>query len=107
MSETTAKIGVFAAKLAQDAMASGLTWDEAVAAFGLAAKAMAIVAVQAGDGGSENREAYARRRFEEAFAQNVSVIVARSDLTQLRAANADAEARALVANCSIKIALPH
>jgi len=40
--ELRAKIGTVAGKLVQEAMATGLTWDEIVAAFGLAAKATAM-----------------------------------------------------------------
>lgn len=107
MSEVTAKIGLFVDRLVQQAMNSGLGWDEAVAAFGLAAKATAAVAAQAGDGSAENCEAHARKRFEESFAQNVTVVLAQSDVTQLRAAYAGVDARAVLENCTVKIALRH
>ncbi|CAB3754897.1 hypothetical protein [Paraburkholderia humisilvae] len=107
MSDAKAKIGLFVDQLVQQAMNSGLTWDEAVAGFGLAAKATAVAAAQAGDGSAENCEAHARKRFEEGFAQNVSVIMARSDLTQLREAYADVDASAMLENCNVKIALRH
>ncbi|WP_157131266.1 hypothetical protein [Burkholderia pseudomallei] len=107
MSEVKAKIGLFVDRLVQQAMNSGLTWDEAVAAFGLAAKATAAVAAQAGDGSAENCEAHARKRFEESFAQNVTVVLAGSDVTRLRDAYAGVDARAVLENCNVKIALQH
>ncbi|MEX3952724.1 hypothetical protein AB4Y40_33835 [Paraburkholderia sp. EG287B] len=48
--ELKARIGVIAGKLVQEVMASGLTWDEAAAALGLAAKAVAQAAAGAGQG---------------------------------------------------------
>ncbi|WP_157634146.1 hypothetical protein [Burkholderia ubonensis] len=107
MSEVKAKIGLFVDQLVQQAMHSGLTWDEAVAAFGLAAKATAAVAAQSGDGTAENCEAHARKRFEESFAQNLRVVLAQSDMTQLRDAYAGVDARAVLENCNVKIALRH
>ena len=70
-----AKIGVIAGKLVQEAMTTGLTWDEIVAAFGLAAKATARAAASAGHAPAAECVALARRRFEEAFAQDVNVVV--------------------------------
>jgi len=70
-----AKIGVIAGKLVQEAMTTGLTWDEIVAAFGLAAKATAQAAASAGHAPAAECVALARRRFEEAFAQDVNVVV--------------------------------
>ena len=72
--ELSTRIGLVAGKLVQQAMACGLTWDEAVAAFGLAAKTSATAAVSAGNG--EDCIEFARRRLEEAFAQDVRVIIA-------------------------------
>ncbi|MGZ0002932.1 hypothetical protein [Burkholderia gladioli] len=107
MCEVKAKIGLFVDRLVQQAMNSGLAWDEAVAAFGLAAKATAAVAAQAGDGAAESCEAHARKRFEESFAQSVTVVLAGADITQLRAAYAGVDARAVLENCNMKIALRH
>ncbi|WP_257828157.1 type IV secretory system conjugative DNA transfer family protein [Burkholderia glumae] len=107
MSEAKAKIELFVARLVQQAMNSGLTWDEAVAAFGLAAKATAAVAAQAGDGTAENCLGHARKRLEESFTQVLTVVWAGANLTQLRAAYAGVDARALLENCNFKIALRH
>ncbi|QBR04147.1 hypothetical protein [Paraburkholderia pallida] len=71
--ELTTKIGLVAGKLVQQVMECGLTWDEAVAAFGLAAKASAEAAASAGNG--EDCIELARRRLEEAFAQEVRVTI--------------------------------
>jgi len=76
--ELKARIGVIAGKLAQEVIASGLTWDDAVVALGLAAKAVAQAAAGAGHEPASECVALARRRFEDAFARDVSVIVADS-----------------------------
>lgn len=73
--EQKARIGVIAGKFVQDAMTSGLTWEEAIAALGLAAKATALAAAGAGHAPASECVALARRRFEEAFAQEVNVVV--------------------------------
>jgi hypothetical protein len=73
--ETGAKIGSAAGLFVQQAMELGLTWDEAVAAFGLAAKAAAQAAESSSDNGNEDCVALARQRLEDAFASDVRVIV--------------------------------
>ncbi|MCA7889089.1 hypothetical protein LGM58_38570 [Burkholderia contaminans] len=107
MSDVKQRMGLFVNQLVQQAGSSGLSWDEAVAAFGLAAKATAVAAASAGDGSVESCEAHARKRFEEAFARPISVITARSDMTQLRQAYVDIDAHAVFENCNVKIALRH
>ena len=74
--ELRAKIGVVAGKLVQEAMATGLTWEEIVAAFGLAAKATAQAAASAGDAPMSECVARARSCFDDAFAQDVHVVIA-------------------------------
>jgi hypothetical protein len=81
--ELSAKIGVIAGNLVQEVMASGLTWDDAVAALGLAAKATAQAAASAGHAPAAECIALARRRFEDAFAQDVRVTLA-DDVTSGR-----------------------
>lgn len=106
MSNVKAKIGLFVDRLVREAMVeSGLTWDEAVAAFGLAAKGTAIAAAKSGDGSTEDCVAHARKRFEEAFAQPVQVILAGADMEALRAAYSEgaAEMRSLMENSNIRI----
>lgn len=80
--ELWTKIGLVASKLVQQAMESGLNWDEAVAAFGLAAKASAQAAASAADGTGEDCVEFARRRLEEAFNQDVRVIVTEAGSTE-------------------------
>lgn len=65
-----------AAKIVQVGMASGLTWDETVAALGVAAKVLANGAANEGDGSKPDCHQYAQKRFAEAFAQDVDVIFA-------------------------------
>ncbi|CAB3807787.1 hypothetical protein LMG28688_06616 [Paraburkholderia caffeinitolerans] len=71
-----AKIGAVAGKLVQEAMTTGLTWEEIVAAFGLAAKATAQAAASAGDAPADECVARARSCLEDAFAQDVHVVIA-------------------------------
>ena len=85
--ELRAKIGAVAGKLVQEAMTTGLTWEEIVAAFGLAAKATAQAAASAGDAPADECVARARSYFEDAFAQDVHVVIADGD-----AQKGDAEA---------------
>jgi len=99
------KMGLLANKLVQVIMESGLSWDESVAALGLAAKALAATASVNGDGCTADCVAHARRRFDEAFAQDIKVIMACSDISQLRAAYCNEEI--IHANNIVKIALPH
>ncbi|MEX3985997.1 hypothetical protein AB4Y45_44820 [Paraburkholderia sp. EG287A] len=70
------KIGAVAGKLVQDAMATGLTWEEIVVAFGLAAKATAQAAASAGDAPASECVARARICFEGAFSLDVHVVIA-------------------------------
>lgn len=70
------QIGVLAAHLVLSGMASGLTWDETIAAFGVATKMLADGAAKDGDGSKADCHAHAQKRFAEGFAQNVDVIFA-------------------------------
>ncbi|PVX85680.1 hypothetical protein [Paraburkholderia unamae] len=74
--ERKARIGAIAGKLVQEVMLTGLTWDEAVAALGLAAKETAQAAASAGHAPASECLALARRCFEDAFAQEVHVVIA-------------------------------
>jgi hypothetical protein len=74
----SAKIVAVAGKLVQEVMTMGLTWDEAVAVFGLAAKATAQAAARMGAGTPAQCATLARVRFEDAFAQDVRVVVRES-----------------------------
>ena len=81
--------GELVERFIEEATASGLTWDEAVAVFGLAARASAQAATAAGDGTEADCVAHARKRFEEAFAQQVRVVVADTSMASLDAAGGD------------------
>lgn len=104
------QITALAAQLVQFAMASGLTWDETIGAFGLAAKALADGASREGDGPLYDCVAHAQKRFAEGIAQPVQLVFAASDLSQLRQAyDADqSAAEAILANTNVRVALkPH
>ncbi|MCP3727948.1 hypothetical protein M3I53_33380 [Paraburkholderia sp. CNPSo 3272] len=84
-----AKIEAVAGRLIQEVMTTGLTWDEAVAVFGLAAKATAQTAVRLGAGTPADCLTVARIRFEDAFAQDVRVVVTESGAQERRVDHAD------------------
>jgi hypothetical protein len=65
------RIVEFAARVAVQAQESGLTWDEAVASFGVASKTLGAMATAMGDSG--DCIAHAKKRLEEGFEQTVSV----------------------------------
>lgn len=75
MGSLQAKAAELVERFSEQAISSGLTWDEAVVVFGLAAKALARAAAAAGDGTEVDCAEHARKRFDEAFAQEVHVIV--------------------------------
>ncbi len=93
------QIGALASKALQEAMKSGLTWDESVAAFGMAAKALADQAGREGDGKPEDCHAHAKKRFEEGFVQPVRLVFARSDLSAF-ASYSQNDAAAILENCN-------
>ena len=68
------KIGTTAAAAITLAMDSGLTWDEAVAALGVACKALAKKASNRGDGSEADCESHALKRFNQGFEQDVDVL---------------------------------
>lgn len=68
------RIETLAADAIKLAMASGLTWDEAVAAFGVASKALATKASTQGDGNKEGCELHALKRFQQGLAQDVEIL---------------------------------
>lgn len=102
-------VASLAAKVIQAAMASGLTWDESVAALGVSAKVLAEGAAKDGDGSMDDCQAHAQKRFAEGFAQHVEVAFACSDLSQLKKAyDADpATAEAILANTNFTVVLKH
>jgi hypothetical protein len=58
------KLGELAARVVKDALASGLSWDEAIVAFGVASKAMAAKAATQGNGTLEECTAHAQGRLQ-------------------------------------------
>lgn len=104
------RIGTLASKMLQEAMKSGMTWDESVAALGLTAKALADQAARESDGTPEDCRTHAKKRFEEGFAQNVQVIITGADISRLEeiygAASPDA-VQAVMANTNTHIFLEH
>ncbi|MBB2926761.1 hypothetical protein [Paraburkholderia silvatlantica] len=87
--ERRAKIEAVAGRFIQEVMTTGLTWDEAVAVFGLAAKATAQTAVRLGAGTPADCLTVARIRFEDAFAQDVRVVVTESAAQARHVAHSD------------------
>lgn len=69
------RIGPVVAQLVRQMMEIGLTWDEAACVFGLAAKTAAQLAASAGGMDIDACIVTARERFEEAFSQDVRVVV--------------------------------
>lgn len=58
------KVGALAAHVVEHALASGLSWDQAVLAFGVAARAIAAKAADQGNGSMEQCAALAERRLK-------------------------------------------
>lgn len=69
------QIGPVVGQLVRQMTEIGLSWDEAVCVFGLAAKTAAQVAASAGGLDADECITLARERFVEAFAQDVRVVV--------------------------------
>lgn len=76
MSELRNKVAELVERYVEDVLGEGLTWDEAVTVFGLAIKASAQAAANAGDGTLAECLEHARDTFESAFATEVQVVVA-------------------------------
>ncbi len=74
MKELHQKIGAMAAETVKLALASGLSWDEAVAALGVASKALAVQASKQGDGAQADCVAHAAKRFTEGMKQDMDVL---------------------------------
>jgi hypothetical protein len=73
------RLGIIAGALVQEVMSADLDWDEAVAALGIAAKAIASAAARATPNDAGECEEVAFQRLTEAFSQNVKVSVISSD----------------------------
>ncbi|WP_322095518.1 hypothetical protein [Paraburkholderia bannensis] len=76
------RIGPVAGQLVRQMLELGLSWEEAVCAFGLAARASAQLAASAGGLDADGCMAMARERFDDAFAQDVRVVVTTVDVNE-------------------------
>lgn len=68
------KLGVLAAKAVEDALASGLTWDQAIMAFGVASKALAAKAASQGGGTPAQYAAHAEKRLKYGMDHSAEVL---------------------------------
>ena len=68
------KLGVLAAKAVEDALASGLTWDQAIMAFGVASKAIAATAASQGGGTPAQYAAHAEKRLKYGMDHSAEVL---------------------------------
>lgn len=70
------KLGALAANAVEEALKSGLNWDQAIAAFGIASKAIAMKAASQGNGTPEQCTAHAQERFQFGMEQGPDVLKA-------------------------------
>ena len=68
------KLGALAAHVVEQALASGLSWDEAIMAFGVAARALAAKAAEQGAGPLDQCAALAERRLKTGLDQGADVL---------------------------------
>lgn len=68
------KLGLLAARVVEDALASGLSWDEAIVAFGIASKALAAKAATQGTGTLEQCTAHAQSRLQYGMEESADVL---------------------------------
>jgi hypothetical protein len=68
------RLGALTAHVVEHALASGLAWDEAILAFGIAAQAMAAKAADQGAGTREQCAAQAERRLKSGMTQSADVL---------------------------------
>jgi hypothetical protein len=68
------RLGALAAHVVEHALASGLSWDEAVLGFGIAAKALAAKASDQGAGSLEQCATLAERRLKSGMEQSADVL---------------------------------
>jgi hypothetical protein len=72
--ERVERLGALAAHVVEHALASGLSWDEAVLAFGVAAKALAAKASDQGAGSLQQCATLAERRLKSGMDQSADVL---------------------------------
>jgi hypothetical protein len=68
------KLGVLAAKAVEDALASGLTWDQAIMAFGVASKAIAVKAASQAHGQPDEYAKLAEKRLKYGMDHSAEVL---------------------------------
>lgn len=68
------QLGLLAARVVEDALASGLSWDEAIVAFGIASKALAAKAATQGTGTLEQCTAHAQGRLQYGMEESADVL---------------------------------
>ncbi|SDD71290.1 hypothetical protein SAMN05428966_105218 [Massilia sp. PDC64] len=68
------RLGALTAHVVEHALASGLAWDEAILAFGIAARAIAMKASDQGAGTPEQCAAQAERRLKSGMTQSADVL---------------------------------
>jgi hypothetical protein len=70
------KLGALAAQVVEEALASGLAWDQAITAFGIASKAIALKAASQGNGTPEQCVAHAQGRLQFGMEHSADVLKA-------------------------------
>ncbi len=70
------KLGTLAARVVEDSLASGLSWDQAVMALGIAAKAMAAKAAGGGAATPDDYTLHAEKRLKEGMDRSAAVLKA-------------------------------
>lgn len=68
------QLGILAARVVEEALASGLSWDEAIVAFGIASKAIAVNAATRGSGTPEECVAHAQGRLQFGMEHSTEVL---------------------------------
>jgi hypothetical protein len=72
--ERVERLGALAAHVVEEALASGLPWDEAILAFGVAARAIAAKAAEQGAGSIQQCTTQAERRLKTGMDQGADVL---------------------------------
>jgi hypothetical protein len=70
------KLGTLAARVVEDSLASGLTWDQAVVALGVAARAMSAKAASQGGATPDQYTLHAEKRLKEGMDRSAAVLKA-------------------------------
>ena len=68
------RLGALAAHVVEHALASGLTWEQAIMAFGVASKAIAVKAANQANGSPEQFAALAEKRLKYGMDQSADVL---------------------------------